>query len=285
MQLLPTGNLKLKAMNTNAKQLLHLAQHPQELNRDTLYTLRNVLTRYPYFTLARILYLHNLYLLREPSFNEELRLAALTTPDRARLFDLIEGPKYESKVAQPVKPQSSNKTQSKENPVDIDQESRTLTLINQFLLGLPEKDTLTPLDLSGEYTSYVLEGEEIPPIKREAIKIENPAISNEEKEEKAETEETFYLEESEEEENEIEVSQPIETKKRTRSKKIIEDEEGEKDIDESYFTETLAKIYVKQKRYDKALEIIRSINLKNPKKSAYFADQIRFLEKLLQNNK
>ncbi len=285
MQLLPTGNLKSKAMNTNAKQLLHLAQHPQELNRDTLYTLRNVLTRYPYFTLARILYLHNLYLLREPSFNEELRLAALTTPDRARLFDLIEGPKYESKVAQPVKPQSSNKTQSKENPVDIDQESRTLTLINQFLLGLPEKDTLTPLDLSGEYTSYVLEGEEIPPIKREAIKIENPAISNEEKEEKAETEETFYLEESEEEENEIEVSQPIETKKRTRSKKIIEDEEGEKDIDESYFTETLAKIYVKQKRYDKALEIIRSINLKNPKKSAYFADQIRFLEKLLQNNK
>ncbi len=285
MQLLPTGNLKSKAMNTNAKQLLHLAQHPEELNRDTLYTLRNVLTRYPYFTLARILYLHNLYLLREPSFNEELRLAALTTPDRARLFDLIEGPKYESKVAQPVKPQSSNKTQSKENPVDIDQESRTLTLINQFLLGLPEKDTLTPLDLSGEYTSYVLEGEEIPPIKREAIKIENPAISNEEKEEKAETEETFYLEESEEEENEIEVSQPIETKKRTRSKKIIEDEEGEKDIDESYFTETLAKIYVKQKRYDKALEIIRSINLKNPKKSAYFADQIRFLEKLLQNNK
>lgn len=285
MQLLPTGNLKSKAMNTNAKQLLHLAQHPQELNRDTLYTLRNVLTRYPYFTLARILYLHNLYLLREPSFNEELRLAALTTPDRARLFDLIEGPKYESKVAQPVKPQSSNKTQSKENPVDIDQESRTLTLINQFLLGLPEKDTLTPLDLSGEYTSYVLEGEEIPPIKREAIKIENPAISNEEKEEEAETKETFYLEESEEEENEIEVSQPIETKKRTRSKKIIEDEEGEKDIDESYFTETLAKIYVKQKRYDKALEIIRSINLKNPKKSAYFADQIRFLEKLLQNNK
>ena len=272
-------------MNTNAKQLLHLAQHPQELNRDTLYTLRNVLTRYPYFTLARILYLHNLYLLREPSFNEELRLAALTTPDRARLFDLIEGPKYESKVAQPVKPQSSNKTQSKENPVDIDQESRTLTLINQFLLGLPEKDTLTPLDLSGEYTSYVLEGEEIPPIKREAIKIENPAISNEEKEEEAETKETFYLEESEEEENEIEVSQPIEAKKRTKSKKIIEDEEGEKDIDESYFTETLAKIYVKQKRYDKALEIIRSINLKNPKKSAYFADQIRFLEKLLQNNK
>jgi hypothetical protein len=50
-------------------------------------------------------------------------------------------------------------------------------------------------------------------------------------------------------------------------------------------TETLAKIYVKQRRYVKALEIIRRLNLKNPKKSAYFADQMRFLEKLIINNK
>ena len=55
--------------------------------------------------------------------------------------------------------------------------------------------------------------------------------------------------------------------------------------DESYFTETLAKIYVKQQRYSKALEIIRRLNLKYPKKNAYFADQIRFLEKLIINAK
>ena len=55
--------------------------------------------------------------------------------------------------------------------------------------------------------------------------------------------------------------------------------------DESYFTETLAKIYVKQQRYSKALEIIKKLNLKYPKKNAYFADQIRFLEKLIINTK
>ena len=54
---------------------------------------------------------------------------------------------------------------------------------------------------------------------------------------------------------------------------------------ENYFTETLAKIYVKQQRYDKALEIIKKLNLKYPKKNAYFADQIRFLEKLIINAK
>ena len=62
-------------------------------------------------------------------------------------------------------------------------------------------------------------------------------------------------------------------------------EEQDNDLDESYFTETLAKIYVKQQRYDKALEIIKKLNLKYPKKNAYFADQIRFLEKLIINAK
>ena len=52
-------------------------------------------------------------------------------------------------------------------------------------------------------------------------------------------------------------------------------------IDDSYFTETLARVYFSQKRYDKALEIIRVLSLKYPKKSAYFADQIRYIEKII----
>ena len=55
--------------------------------------------------------------------------------------------------------------------------------------------------------------------------------------------------------------------------------------DDSYFTETLAKIYIKQHRYEKALEIIKKLSLNYPKKNAYFADQIRFLEKLIINAK
>jgi hypothetical protein len=58
----------------------------------------------------------------------------------------------------------------------------------------------------------------------------------------------------------------------------------EESLDESYFTETLAKIYIKQRKYSRALEIIRSLYLQFPEKNAYFADQIRFLEKLIINN-
>lgn len=40
---------------------------------------------------------------------------------------------------------------------------------------------------------------------------------------------------------------------------------------------------IKQKRYADAIEILRQLNLNNPKKSAYFADQIRFLQKVMEN--
>ena len=53
--------------------------------------------------------------------------------------------------------------------------------------------------------------------------------------------------------------------------------------EEGFLTLTLAKIYIRQQRYEKALEIMRKVNLNNPKKSAYFADQIRFLQKLIIN--
>ncbi|MBP3671600.1 MAG: hypothetical protein J6J06_06535 [Bacteroidaceae bacterium] len=58
-----------------------------------------------------------------------------------------------------------------------------------------------------------------------------------------------------------------------------------KEDNDTLFSESLAKIYIQQRRYAKALEIIRKLNLNNPEKNIYFADQIRFLEKLIINVK
>jgi hypothetical protein len=50
--------------------------------------------------------------------------------------------------------------------------------------------------------------------------------------------------------------------------------------DEEMVTETLAMIYVSQKKYDEAVEAFRKLSLKYPEKSIYFASQIEEIEKL-----
>ena len=50
-------------------------------------------------------------------------------------------------------------------------------------------------------------------------------------------------------------------------------------------SEQNAKKLILERKYYEAIEILKALNLNNPKKSVYFADQIRFLEKVISNSK
>ena len=248
----------------NQQRLNEWIKHPEKLNRDTLYELRTLLARYPYFQTVRLLYLKNLFLLHDITFGEELRRSAIYITDRKILFNLVEGDHYGVKALE--------KQVQQETAPGID---RTLSLIDAFLATLPEEtnqDHTIPLEISTDYTSYLL---------KEDSSVENideqPLLQGQDLIDSFinKTEEgtvDFVVKEEE-------ISSPTSEQDET--------EESVDEIldDESYFTETLAKIYVKHQRYSKALEIIRKLNLNYPKKNAYFADQIRFLEKLIINAK
>ena len=49
---------------------------------------------------------------------------------------------------------------------------------------------------------------------------------------------------------------------------------------EEYITETLAKVYIKQTYYSKAINIYKKLILEYPEKNIYFAKQIEIIEKL-----
>ena len=110
------------------QRLYEWIKHPEQLNRESLYELRSLLARYPYFQTARVLYHNNLFVLHDITFGEELRRAASYIADRRVLFSLVEGERYTLKALE--------KQLVPEETVGVD---RTLSLIDAFLSTLPEE--------------------------------------------------------------------------------------------------------------------------------------------------
>lgn len=63
--------------------------NPQLLNKSTLDELNEVIERYPYFQLARMLYLKNLYLLNDDRYQQTLEKYSIYFSNRKALFDFI----------------------------------------------------------------------------------------------------------------------------------------------------------------------------------------------------
>ena len=246
------------------ERIAELIKHPEYLDRDTLYELRSTLALYPYYQTARLLMLQNLYLLHDPSFDEELRRAAIYITDRRVLFNMIEAGHYRLRTSTVTKVPAATPQESTA--------SRTATLIDNFLDSIPKEDEgqsrgkrkPTPADAAVDYVAYLLETEgdkaeeTVPEMKGQNL-IDTFINADKGR---------IVLNEG-----------PLLTPQTEKT-----DESAAEPTDEEYFTETLARIYIKQGRYSKALEIIQRLSLQFPKKNAYFADQIRFLEKLIINS-
>ena len=249
-----------------------LIKHPELMDKETLYDLRSLLALYPYYQTARLLLLQNLYLLHDPTFDEELRRSAVYITDRSVVFNMVEAAHYKLRTLANETRKNNKKQEQPAHPV-----SRTISLIDRFLDTIPEdvikpeekpqksRRKPTPADAAIDYVAYLMETESD---EDEQSAQESPLMKGQSLIDDFINKEGGKIELKDEPEFVPEI-----------------DDNGRKDADEGYFTETLAQIYIKQGRYSKALEIIKRLNLNYPKKNVYFADQIRFLEKLIINNK
>ena len=234
------------------ESLSYYISHPEKLDRDTLYELRLLVRKYPYFDVARLLMLKNLYILHDFEFGKELRRAALYLKSRWPLFELMSGygiPQDEAVEAEEV-------------AVD-----RTMSLIDAFLDTLPadsfslEAEGAAAVDYVSAYLKKDVPDDEAVPALRGQNLIDNFLSGDNEHI-------TLDLK------AEIELPQV---------EPFPQPEQHQPEP--SFFTETLAGIYIKQGKYEKALEIIERLCLEYPNKNRYFADQIRFLEKIIKHTK
>lgn len=243
----------------------------QQLNKESLHQLKEIAEKYPYFETAKLMLLKNRQDINDPEFTSELRKVAITCCDREKLFYYLNNDRYARFFPKIVTEEASTN-------------DRTEVLLDTFLQSLDkdeESDQIANHEKRSEWDSNSMVTTDYI-----AYLEQNEQAGNrldDEKEAKPMKHQDLldrFLEKSSNDED------LFSNKNRVREESQ-ESTQGVDNLldDDSFLTETLAQVYIKQKKYEQALTIIKRLSLNFPKKSIYFADQIRFLEYLIYNEK
>lgn len=254
-----------------------LTQHPELMNRETLYELRRITAEHPYYQTARLLLLKNLYLLHDSTFDEELRRSAIYITDRRVLFNLVEAAHYRLKKKSP----QSFTNRPDRRAAELEDDSRTVSLIDTFLSTVPEEEELkkekkeehrkpTAVDATTDYVAYLLSTD------FEELENENGNDNGDDNGNQTDNLIDAFINNEEK----ITLHEELEY-----TPEQEEEEDNEEITADEFLTETLAGIYIKQKRYEKALNIMERVNEKAPSQNKYYEDQKRFLELIIANTK
>lgn len=281
----------------NVTDYTYLINKPDAINEKQTDALGKVLDEFAFFQSARALRLKGLYNQNSFKYNYALKVTAAHTTDRTVLFDFITSDTfvaiqkglYDKKLLELLDISVVDCEIIKSETARLEPKTNTLEQsILTSIKGASEADTNTkiavekldigkPLEFSvNEKHSFQewLKLSRIEPIVREIEKDSHSenAIFDDEKKKKAELIDKF-----------IEASPKISpVKQGSVATTYLESNHS----DTSYLmTETLARVYLEQKKYQKAIQAYEILILKYPEKSSFFADRISDIEILQQNNK
>ena len=239
------------------RHLTDYIRRPEAMDSQSISNLQELVRRYPYYHTARILLLQALFKQHSPAFDKELKKSSSLIPNRTTLFNQIERRNY-----------LADEERRKHNSDDEEQKAdKTDEVIDTFLSN--SQQTSTPsrkvaVDATQDYISYLMQTnpdeEEILADETGDLEVIHNFLKNKNK--------RFVIRDDADVNSDE--SQP---------------EDEQKAHNNEILTETLAQIYIKQGKFEKAIEIIGRLSLLYPKKNRYFADQIRFLEKIIINNR
>ncbi|MCZ4319279.1 hypothetical protein O4H26_09765 [Aequorivita viscosa] len=303
----------------NIEQYTYLLANPQKITSEDLTALDMLIKKYPYFQSARALQLKGLKNKNSYLYNDALKLTAAHTTDRDILFEYITSEKFiQNEISQTILQHDPSVAEikvvveniSEQISLEIDKQlkaemqkaedilnpelfQRKVTSITELIEKKTEKkqepeevlQTNTPLEFTKDDTHSFAEWLKLTkakPISRtenssrkEVIFTNEDNITQDERERKFELIDKFIQEKPKIIPSEIE-------KKATKQEKNILENSQIQPAD-SLMTETLAKVYLQQKNYKKAIQAYKILILKNPEKSGSFADQIRAIEKLINS--
>jgi hypothetical protein len=296
----------------NTTDFTYILQHPQNITAAQISDVKSIINEFPYFQSARAVYLKGLKNKESFKYNQELKTTAAYTTDRSILFDFITSKEFlQNEISHHIKHNtehlkaievsdiediSVNKSviiddalrqqikdtepildpaffEAKEktiipgNVIDIDVSNIQKTPEETLEIGKPLNFNKNEVHSFGEWLKIT----SFKPIIREDNETKEEASAKNNQEKKFELIDKFIASKAK--------IQPI--KKDAPTHNIAK---AQMIQPEALMTETLARIYVEQKNYSKAIQSYKILSLKYPEKSGFFADQIQAVKELQEQN-
>ena len=252
----------------------YLLKEPCSITKEQTLEMERLLTSYPYFQAARVLGLKGLKKENSFQYNKALKVAAAYTTNRTILFDFITADTLDIERQQLKEEKNLREVDLVDYEVIETKGATTVErvqpekkpVLESLQIGRPlnfDKSEMHSFNEWLQLTSYK-------PIERSLH------LSGDDTSDADEKAKNFEL-----------IDQFIATKPKikpviaTETIDIIDQSSKE---NESLMTETLARVYLEQKKYDKAIKAFTILSLKYPEKSGFFADRIKAVKFLKQNN-
>jgi hypothetical protein len=270
-----------------------LLENPLDISQDAdIAALKQIVETYPYFQAARGMELIGLKNSNSFKYNAALKKHAAYTSDRSWLFEIITQEAF-------------NKSKKPDQPIETPSTDETVN----SSLELTDIDTGAQRDTEAQYTDQtsdeahkVSEAQETSMSSLELGKPlefnKNDRYSFEEwlqlstkksLDTKSKKEETNTSEKNKKAAKMAQINAFIATNPKISpplpSTEKITIKDAEKINKEALMTETLARVYLEQKKYKKALQAYKILSLKYPEKNSFFASQIKVVQKLIKENK
>ena len=296
----------------NAKTYIYLLANPEKISHEHQDELSDLIEKYPYFQSARALQLKGLKNSNNYLYNDSLKLTAAYTADRNILFEYITSDHFiQNKISELIQ-------QHDESVIEMEVVSENISnqvsieIDNQIKGELKKAEAILNPDLFHRKEGYInelvkankseanssikeiqkVELEENQPLDftkedghsfSEWLKLTSatPIVREEIKENSSINKQNFDLIDKF-------IKDKPKLKKGVNSTKSDANNEVQKNLagqysltSEALMTETLAKVYLQQKNFKKALQAYHILSLKYPEKSGFFADQIGAIKKLI----
>lgn len=203
--------------------------HPENMDESTLQTLKELISDFPFFPTARMLYLRNLKNIDSYKYDRELERQSFFIPDRTMLYWLLNPSLNTEKEPEDLLEFDFSTQEAKHNFPD-------LYFSSEWQIDPPAQETETLFEEN--YLNQIIDH----------------FIDNQPK---------------------------IKPFSSSVSPETIDHSAKSSEINDDLITDTLAKIYVTQGFYEKALDAYQKLSLKFPEKNSYFAAQIEEIKKLM----